>query len=348
MEIPVSASWYFALYFFIWLCQVLVAACGSSVESCGILICWPGIKPTGSLHWEHCVLSHLITREDRFLASVTEASALRRTRVRRGCGRTERKTSMGKGRAWQCQEAERGCPEVLWYSSHGEKGKGRSLNSEQYPATERWQGNDTPQMTLWGMGCHYTERVKVLVTQLVPTLCDPMDCHPPGFSAHGIYQARRLEWVVIPFSRGSFQPRDESQVSCIAGRFFTIWTTREANLVTNFFISWTMQALILISLCNTTCNSRLCYQISPGPGLPWSKLVYHSVLCLLTSKPWTGAGCCLDTVLSTLNAWPHLNGTMRPKKRQSCCVMVKIHDQDHETLGAAESVRLLSWLSVIK
>ena len=51
---------------------------------------------------------------------------------------------------------------------------------------------------------------------------------PPGFSVHGILQARILEWVAIPFSRGSYQPRDQTQVSCTAGRFFTIWATKEA------------------------------------------------------------------------------------------------------------------------
>ena len=60
-------------------------------------------------------------------------------------------------------------------------------------------------------------------------LCDPMDCGPPGSSVHGILQARIQEWVAIPFSRGSSQPKDPTLVSCIAGRFFTFWTTREAQ-----------------------------------------------------------------------------------------------------------------------
>ena len=62
----------------------------------------------------------------------------------------------------------------------------------------------------------------VLVAQSCPTLCDPTDCSPPGSSVHGILQAGILKWIAIPFSRGSSQPRDRSQVSCIAGRFFTI------------------------------------------------------------------------------------------------------------------------------
>ena len=56
----------------------------------------------------------------------------------------------------------------------------------------------------------------VKVAQLCLTLCDPMDC-----TVHGIFQARILEWVAFPFSRGSSQPRVQTQFSCIAGKFFT-------------------------------------------------------------------------------------------------------------------------------
>ena len=55
-----------------------------------------------------------------------------------------------------------------------------------------------------------------------PTLCDTMDCRLPGVSVHGILQARILEWIAIPFSRGSSQLTDQSLVSCIAGRFSTV------------------------------------------------------------------------------------------------------------------------------
>ena len=66
-----------------------------------------------------------------------------------------------------------------------------------------------------------------LVAQLCPTLCDPMDCSLPGSSVHGILQARILAWVAISSSRGFSQHRNWTQVSCIAGGFFTIWATRE-------------------------------------------------------------------------------------------------------------------------
>ena len=72
---------------------------------------------------------------------------------------------------------------------------------------------------------------KVFITQLCLTVCDPKDCSPPGSSVHGILQARILEWVVIPFSRGSSQSRDRTVVSCIASRFFTTWATREAPMI---------------------------------------------------------------------------------------------------------------------
>ena len=62
----------------------------------------------------------------------------------------------------------------------------------------------------------------MLVAQLCPSLCDAVDCSPPGSSVHGFLQARILEWVAISFSRGSSQPRDQTKGSRVAGRFFMI------------------------------------------------------------------------------------------------------------------------------
>ena len=70
-------------------------------------------------------------------------------------------------------------------------------------------------------------KVKALVAQSYLTLCNPMDCSPPGSSVHGILQTRMLEWVAIPFCRGSFRPRGWTWVSLIAGSFSTVWATRE-------------------------------------------------------------------------------------------------------------------------
>ena len=73
-------------------------------------------------------------------------------------------------------------------------------------------------------------------------LCDPMDCSLPGFSIYGIFQARILEWVALSFARGSSWPRDQTRVSHISGRCFTIWATRE---VPDYRVCGILQAKIL-------------------------------------------------------------------------------------------------------
>ena len=84
------------------------------------------------------------------------------------------------------------------------------------------------------------DRKESEVAQSCPTLWDPMDYSPPGSSVHGILKARVLEWVAISFSRRPSQPRDQTQVSCIASGHFTVWATREviydkptANIILN-------------------------------------------------------------------------------------------------------------------
>ena len=72
--------------------------------------------------------------------------------------------------------------------------------------------------------CYLITEMTVRVVQSCPTLCNPMD-----YTFHGILQARILEWVAFPFSRGSSKLRDQTQVSWIAGEFFTSWATREAK-----------------------------------------------------------------------------------------------------------------------
>ena len=77
--------------------------------------------------------------------------------------------------------------------------------------------------------CCENESVKPL--SHVPLFVTPMDCNPPGSPIHGILQARILERVDIFFSWGYNQPGDQTQVSCIAARFFTIWATREITYI---------------------------------------------------------------------------------------------------------------------
>ena len=66
------------------------------------------------------------------------------------------------------------------------------------------------------------ERKENEVTQSHPTLCNPTDCSLPGFSIHGFFQARILEWVAISFSRGSSRPREGTRVSHTAGRLYRL------------------------------------------------------------------------------------------------------------------------------
>ena len=97
-------------------------------------------------------------------------------------------------------------------------------------------------------------REYLLVTQSCLTLCNPMDHILPGSSVHGILQARILEWIAIPFSRGSSQPRDWTWVSHIRGRFFIIWATREAQQESiyhaEFYCYWSIYKCIASKKCN--------------------------------------------------------------------------------------------------
>ena len=83
--------------------------------------------------------------------------------------------------------------------------------------------------------------------QSCPTPWDPMDYNLPGSSVHGILQARILEWVAIPFSKGScYNPEtwDWTQVSCIVGRLFTIWATRSPD----FHWEWAWYFLFMFKI----------------------------------------------------------------------------------------------------
>ena len=89
---------------------------------------------------------------------------------------------------------------------------------------------DTLHILLWHKSLlPYVVKSESEVAQSCLTLCDPVDCSPPGSSTYGILQARILEWVAISFTGGSSQPRDGTQVSRIAGRHFNLWATREAH-----------------------------------------------------------------------------------------------------------------------
>ena len=138
-------------------------------------------------------------------------------------------------------------------------------------------GRRLPSDSQVGRGWEAKRFQNVKVARSCLTLCDPMDC-----LVHGILQARIVEWVAFPFSRGSSQPRDRTQVSCIAGGFFTSWITRvfrglpwfEPHLGHSF--KWAH--LILSFLVTSTLPP-------PDPPIPPAQVLYYPTPANLWA-PW--------------------------------------------------------------
>ena len=100
------------------------------------------------------------------------------------------------------------------------------------------------------------------VTQSCPTLCDPTDRSLPGSSIHGIFQARILEWVAISFSRGSSRPRDQTEVSRIVDRRFTVWATREKSLLTWVSLFFHPDMLKRSGYCSADCSTSCSFLVA--------------------------------------------------------------------------------------
>ena len=139
-------------------------------------------------------------------------------------------------------------------------------------------------------------KVKVKVAQWCLTLCNPMDC-----TVHGILQARILEWVAFPFSKGSSQPRDQTQVSHITVWFFTSWATREALRISKKIIFNVTFSKVVLLFCigqwaplqtvsfnrspsffehfllsGTRCSKLILYFLYPSPRIILSPKNLHS------------------------------------------------------------------------
>ena len=130
--------------------------------------------------------------------------------------------------------------------------------------------------------CESLSRVQLVATPWIVTL--------PRSSVHRILQARILEWVAILFSRGSSQPRDRTQVTCIAGRFFIIWATREAqcNSCTCVFQIQISFFFIFLLLYLTSMSDKLF-----SPNLTCT---YYSVSFEWLIGPWLFGLFCVDCV----------------------------------------------------
>ena len=121
---------------------------------------------------------------------------------------------------------------------------------------------------MWQAACVPVDEGEVAQSCL--TLCDPMDCSPPGSSIHGIPQARILEWVAISFSRGSSRPRDRTQVSRIGGRRFNLWATREAPWVFNLPLIKSPSLLVIYAMISATL---LLFFHHKFKRIAWTKLI---------------------------------------------------------------------------
>ena len=109
-------------------------------------------------------------------------------------------------------------------------------------------------------------------------LLRPMDCSLPGSSAHGIFQARILEWVAISFSRGSSWPRNQTQVSRIAGSFFTNWATQEALGITYYLhCAWRPQSSGKVERTNQFLKSEI-KKIIQETSLGWKEALPIALL----------------------------------------------------------------------
>ena len=138
----------------------------------------------------------------------------------------------------------------------------------------------------------------------VRLFCNPMNYSPPGFSVHGVSQARILEWVAIPFSRGSSRLRDRTQVSRVAGGFFT---TEPDSLPFKMCVGM-LAFYFSMESCKITRFQKVKYNqekelkagihtfpICFSGGWPWT-ISESPVPDMLGHQPLCGKDCCLDRI----------------------------------------------------
>ena len=118
--------------------------------------------------------------------------------------------------------------------------------------------------------------VCVSVTQSCTPLCDPVDCSQPGASVHGIFQGRILEWVAISSSRNP-SSRDQTWVSCIAGRLFTTWATRKVPKWPGIFILLGRRVRVNTSLYKSYSKEILDFQTNSHVSLLMWNASFHPI-----------------------------------------------------------------------
>ena len=178
--------------------------------------------------------------------------------------------------------------------------------------------------------------------QSCPTLCDLMDCSPPGSSVHGILQARRLNCVAIPFSRGPSQPKDWTQISCTAGSFITVWATREAQIAE-------MRVKQPSSMSPDTCHTQKSTKFLNlrYPGFPSLTIISDvQIICLLCCKPSASCSAVSDSL------WHHelyspsgssVHGIFQARMLECCqALLQEIFPTQGSNLGLQHCRQILS------
>ena len=181
--------------------------------------------------------------------------------------------------------------------------------------------------------------VKVKVKSYL-TLCDPMDCSLPGFSVHGILQARILEWVAISFSRGSSWRRDRTWVSRIVGRCFTVWVTKDHmvdllifwgvsklfSLMVPIYIPINSERAKSLQLCLPLCNSM----DRSLPGFSAHSIVQARILQGVAMPFSRGSSQPKDqTHISCLLHWQAGSLPLAPSGQQCTRVLFFPHSHQH-------------------
>ena len=129
---------------------------------------------------------------------------------------------------------------------------------------------------------------------------------PSGYSGHGNLKAKILEWVAMPFSRGSSQPRDQTQVSCIAGGFFTIWATQKILLSYVFSLLAVSQLPVTVESClSSQLTVLLCcwFCLAPLGSLPPQSGWSLSPSMVVPAWP-SDAHCSASLPSAPFRSWP--------------------------------------------
>ena len=160
----------------------------------------------------------------------------------------------------------------------------------------------------------------------------PTGCSPWGSSVRGILQARILEWVTISFSRGSSQPRDQTQFSCITGRFFTIYSQDNLSITLLVCEMSTIVQSFEHSLALTFFGTWMKTDIFQSCGHCWVFQICWHIACSTLTAP-------------SFRIWNSSAGIWSPPLDLFVVMFPKVHLTSHAKMSSSRWVITASWLS---